>query len=132
VTIGEYVRKHRPNGRIKRLASGSWIYGNFKKWIGSPQKNMAWEYLKRTREDLFQVKNPDKRALEELYIAEGSDWFWWYDEFGTELNFIFDELFRLHLANIYKIIGKKAPAYIKESICGKNIGSTSGSAMAGN
>ena len=66
----------------------------------------------------MSLKNPPKEALEELYIAEGSDWFWWYDEFGSELNFVFDELFRTHLANIYKLIGREAPQSLKEPMFG--------------
>jgi alpha-amylase/alpha-mannosidase (GH57 family) len=109
VTIGEYMASHEKKRKIKKLASGSWINANFRKWIGSPQKNRAWELLKKAREDLLSLQDPPKEALEELYIAEGSDWFWWYDEFGCELNHIFDDLFRMHLANIYKLTGKQVP-----------------------
>ncbi len=122
VTLGDYLRTHGKK-RIKRLKSGSWINRDFSKWIGSPQKNRAWELLKKTREDMFASGRPDKAALEELYIAESSDWFWWYDEFGTELNFIFDDLFRMHLANIYRIMKKEVPDYLKVPICGKKTGS---------
>lgn len=116
VTIGEYLSKNKERGVIENLYSGSWIDRNFRKWKGSPQKDKAWEYLKKTREDLFSSGQVTEEALEELYIAEGSDWFWWYDEFGTELNFIFDELFRLHLSNVYRLIGKDVPHYLDEAI----------------
>ncbi|MGB3113204.1 MAG: glycoside hydrolase family 57 protein, partial [Candidatus Omnitrophota bacterium] len=109
VTIGEYLESHKERIKIKKLAPGSWINRNFDKWIGSPQKNMAWECLKKTREYLFSLGRPPREALEELYIAEGSDWFWWYDEFGSEVNFVFDDLFRMHLANVYRLTGKEVP-----------------------
>ncbi|HNX90682.1 MAG TPA: hypothetical protein PKG81_02370, partial [Candidatus Omnitrophota bacterium] len=121
VTIGDYLERHKHRVEIKELYSGSWINHDFKKWIGSEQKNKAWSYLERVRKDLFSFSKQDKRSLEELYISESSDWFWWYDEFGTELNFVFDDLFRMHLANIYKINGKKVPAFVEEPIYDKGL-----------
>lgn len=105
--------------RIDELYSGSWIDRNFNKWIGSPQKNKAWEYLEKARKELVTSGKASDEALEELYIAEGSDWFWWYDDFGTELNHIFDTLFRLHLRNIYELIGREAPYYLYEPVPGE-------------
>jgi starch synthase len=102
--------------QIPELYSGSWINRNFKKWSGSPQKDRAWEYLAKARKELFSEKDPPPEAIEELYIAEGSDWFWWYDEFGTELNLVFDELFRMHLANIYRLIGREVPHYLEQAM----------------
>lgn len=114
VTFSEALESSSERTHIPELYSGSWIDRNFRKWMGSAQKDRAWEYLAKARKELFSVKNPPAEALEELYIAEGSDWFWWYDEFGTELNFVFDELFRLHLSNIYALIGRPAPHYLEE------------------
>jgi len=116
VTIGRYLGTHKERKKINRLFSGSWIDHSFRKWIGSAQKDKAWEYLDKAREDLFAFDPKNKKALEELYIAEGSDWFWWYDDFGSELNFIFDDLFRMHLANIYTLMGKDVPYYLAEPI----------------
>ena len=117
VTIGGFLGKKRERGRIERLYAGSWIDRNFRKWIGSPQKNKAWDYLSRARKEIFShEEKPSPELLEELYIAEGSDWFWWYDDFGSELNFVFDDLFRLHLSNIYKMMGREVPHYLGEPI----------------
>ncbi len=116
VTIGGYLASHKKRKIIKRLASGSWINRSFRKWIGLPQKNLAWNYLARARKKLFSSGRPCADALEELYIAEGSDWFWWYDEFGTELNFVFDDLFRMHLANAFRLEGRKVPDYLRRPI----------------
>ena len=39
-------------------------------------------------------------AREEVLIAEGSDWFWWYGDDHSSLNEAeFDDLFRRHLRN---------------------------------
>ena len=112
VTVGGFLSSCKDKKDIDNLYSGSWIDRNFRKWIGSPQKNQAWEYLEVARKDLFAAGPPSKEALEELYIAEGSDWFWWYDDFGTELNFIFDDLFRLHLRNMYTLEKREVPGYL--------------------
>ncbi|MBI5682534.1 MAG: hypothetical protein HZC45_05140 [Deltaproteobacteria bacterium] len=51
-----------------------------------------------------------KEAWEEIYTAEGSDWFWWYGEEHSSMNDIeFDELFRKHLKKLYMLIGKEPP-----------------------
>ena len=118
VTIGGYLGEHKKRLKIKHLASGSWIDHDFSKWRGSPQKDKAWEYLKKAREDMFSSGNTAENALEELYIAESSDWFWWYDEFGTELNFIFDDLFRMHLKNMYRLTGRDVPDHLNKPVAG--------------
>jgi hypothetical protein len=56
--------------------------------------------------------DPDKlaKAWEEIYIAEGSDWCWWYgDDHHSENDEEFDLLFRTHLMNVYRIIGLDIP-----------------------
>ncbi len=57
------------------------------------------------------------QAWQELFIAEGSDWFWWYGpEFGSAQDKLFDRLFRTHLQNIYALLGEPAPANLNEPI----------------
>ena len=49
-------------------------------------------------------------AFEELLIAEGSDWNWWYGPEHQSANRIeFDQLYRSHLANVYRFLGKEPP-----------------------
>jgi hypothetical protein len=56
--------------------------------------------------------------MNEIYAAEGSDWFWWYgDDFVTDNDLIFDELFRTHLQNVYNICGVPVPDVLKTTIC---------------
>jgi alpha-amylase/alpha-mannosidase (GH57 family) len=116
-TVNDYLRTHPPKAEIKRLACGSWIYANFSKWIGDPYKNKAWEYLAKAREELESSKlqapsSKPELAYKQIYIAEGSDWFWWYGENHAD----FDELFRTHLANFYTIIQKDIPDYLKRPL----------------
>ena len=50
------------------------------------------------------------RAWEEMLIAEGSDWFWWYgDDHSSDHDLVFDELFRRHVRNIYRALGQPVP-----------------------
>ncbi|HNX81617.1 MAG TPA: glycoside hydrolase family 57 protein [Candidatus Omnitrophota bacterium] len=121
VTVSEYLREHPPVRQIKHLAAGSWIYSEFGKWIGNPQKVRAWEYLARARAELQKIMETDRRnelkdtmdlIWKQMYICEGSDWYWWYGD--GEMNF--DKLFRTHLSNFYTLIGKEIPDYLKSPI----------------
>ena len=56
-------------------------------------------------------------AYEELLVAEGSDWMWWFgNDFCSDSDAIFDSLFRQHIANIYYLIGLPAPEELSEPI----------------
>ena len=115
-TIRDYLKRHPAQYEIKRLAAGSWIYGEFGKWIGNPYKVKAWEWLAHARSELEGAKLPlFKRALawKQMYILEGSDWFWWY---GEDPHGGFDRLYRAHLSNLYSIIGKDPPDYLKSPL----------------
>jgi alpha-amylase/alpha-mannosidase (GH57 family) len=58
-----------------------------------------------------------RRAWEELYIAEGSDWFWWYgDDHRSAQDELFDYLFRKHLQNVYILLGDQPPAELARPI----------------
>ena len=57
------------------------------------------------------------RAWEELYIAEGSDWFWWFgDSHSSAQDGLFDRLFRKHLQNVYLILGEQPPTELARPI----------------
>ncbi len=96
---------------IEKIASGSWIYGNFSTWMGHHEKNKAWELLYDTIENFESNKKELKdetidEIRREIHIAEGSDWFWWYgDDHYTEQADTLDYLFRKHLINVYKKLG---------------------------
>ena len=100
VTVNEYLGMDPQKAKLSSIASGSWVNGDFSKWIGNPVKNKAWAYLLDARKVLERMDRPSDLALKQLYILEGSDWFWWYGDGQKQ----FDELFRMHLKNFYKII----------------------------
>ncbi len=103
---------------IETLWAGSWIDGTFSTWIGEEEENLAWEYLLRTREALQDAEPglaPEvlEQTLELMYIAEGSDWFWWYgadQNSGADENF--DRQFRSYLEQIFLTIGAEVPDFV--------------------
>ncbi len=112
-TISEYLKNNPAKSEIKYLSAGSWIYGEFGKWIGNPYKVKAWEWLAQARKAIKETQNPKELAWKQMYILEGSDWFWW---FGEDPDGAFDRLFRLHLTNFYKLIDKEPPAYLSKPL----------------
>ena len=118
ITVSEYLNTYDRGEPLPRLHAGSWINANFRVWIGHDEDNRAWDYLTETREDLevYQKMNPSKNiseAWKSIYVAEGSDWNWWYgDEHTTETQNDFDELFRLNLVKVYKEMGKEIPQHL--------------------
>jgi alpha-amylase/alpha-mannosidase (GH57 family) len=140
VSLGSYLERHPPRDTLPHLFAGSWINHNFAIWIGHEEDNTAWDALHRAREHLkqrsaeFGVGRSDsgtallrgagaelaervRRAWEEIYIAEGSDWFWWYgDDHSSAQDALFDYLFRKHLQNAYVILGDTPPADLARPI----------------
>ena len=118
VSVSEFLVLSPPQEILENLHTGSWIDQNFRIWIGSPEDNRAWGLLKKTR-SLLEAEtihganhSPETKemAWEEIYIAEGSDWFWWFgDDFHSVNKPEFDRLFRWHLRKVYALLGKEIP-----------------------
>src|SRR6266446_4223365 len=127
VTVSEAIARHRTVSPLKSLAPGSWINANFNVWIGAPEDNRAWEYLHHAREFYAQHAahaSEAQRALafEEILIAEGSDWNWWYGpEHHSANDRDFDELYRKHLSNVYQALGASPPDYLSQPITGGEV-----------
>src|SRR5579864_929424 len=107
---------------LDRIFPGSWINANFDIWIGAEEDNQAWERLLEARRfyDLKKDTVPEagrKLAFEELLVAEGSDWNWWYGpEHGSDNRAEFDQLYRDHLSNVYRALGLVPPEALSRSI----------------
>jgi Glycosyl hydrolase family 57 len=104
-----------PTRPLPSIFPGSWINGDFYIWIGHRDDHRAWDQLSAARaafderSTLAPAADRD-RALEELLIAEGSDWFWWYgDDHSSDHDAEFDDLFRRHLRNAYGALGLAVP-----------------------
>jgi alpha-amylase/alpha-mannosidase (GH57 family) len=122
LTISEAIARQRNPAALKSLVPGSWINANFNVWIGAAEDNRSWDYLHNARE--FYAQNaakasPEQRklAFEEILIAEGSDWNWWYGpEHHSANDRDFDELYRKHLSNVYQALGAMPPDYLVQPI----------------
>lgn len=121
--------------KITSLASGSWIKGNFRIWIGGDEENSAWSMLRMTRLSLSQleteIEHESDEAIKSLkmqklnnafkyyYRAQASDWFWWYgDIFTSNDDKYFDTLFRSNLISVYQALGKDVPPSLLVSLTG--------------
>jgi len=124
VTVSEAIDRHRDIPHLGSLCPGSWINANFDVWIGAPEDNKAWDYLAAARSFYAQaapLASAEKRqlAFEEILIAEGSDWNWWYGpEHHSANDRDFDELYRKHLSNVYTTLGAEPPVYLAQPIAG--------------
>lgn len=110
------------------LFPGSWIGGRLDTWIGEPEENLGWLYLKTARDQMEAAKallepligmpasylTPPVdgtaselawwRAWRNVLSAEGSDWFWWYGSDQTSAggnDAPFDDIFRAQLVAAY-------------------------------
>jgi hypothetical protein len=122
VTVSEAVARQSQFPRLNSLVPGSWINANFNVWIGAPEDNRAWDYLNSARDFYARTaagasESARRLALEEVLIAEGSDWNWWYGpEHHSANDRDFDELYRKHLSNIYQALGAAPPDYLAQPI----------------
>jgi hypothetical protein len=123
VTASASLDRHSA-GQLRTLHSGSWISASFRIWIGSAAKNRGWELLIATRAAFAAaVASPQvtaeaaaaaRRALDR---AEGSDWFWWYgDDFDSQMDEEFDQLFRGHCSSVYTALGLRPPLALEEPV----------------
>ena len=125
VTVTEAIARHKNVSHLKSLVPGSWINANFNVWIGAPEDNKAWDYLYHAR-NFFEQAAPiatekqRRLAFDEIMIAEGSDWNWWYGpEHHSANDRDFDELYRKHLSNVYQALGGTPPDYLAQPITGE-------------
>jgi alpha-amylase/alpha-mannosidase (GH57 family) len=101
-----------PSEELTGIFPGSWIDANFSIWIGHADDQRAWSQLADARDalDFGGAAEGAAAAREEVLIAEGSDWFWWYgDDHSSAHDAEFDDLFRRHLRNVYRLLNRPVP-----------------------
>jgi alpha-amylase/alpha-mannosidase (GH57 family) len=121
VTFSKALQSTNYTSDLPKIPTGSWIDGTFNIWIGHEEDRAAWQMLARAR-NLWQIRHDQsakagsplppalERAREHLFVAEGSDWCWWYgDDHFTPHGPEFDRLFRNHLKAAYREMGETAP-----------------------
>jgi hypothetical protein len=120
ITVHDAFLKMTPEPLLN-IFPGSWISANFDVWIGAEEDNKAWRLLlgaRRAIDEATGVSAPQHAlAMEEIMIAEGSDWNWWYGpEHHSENREEFDQIYREHLANVYRALGIATPPELSQSI----------------
>jgi len=109
---------------LPQVAAGSWVYGTFSTWIGSKDKNLAWDLLcaaKKTYDSVVSqhtlTADQLKACERQLAICEGSDWFWWFGDYNSSDSVAsFDQLYRRNLINLYKLLGQPVPEILHQKI----------------
>lgn len=117
VAMAEAQKEGIPVGTLSDVAAGSWVYGTFSTWIGIAEKNLAWDLLceaKNAYDKTMQTgrlsKEQRKDCERQLSICEGSDWFWWFGDYNSSVSVAsFDQLYRLNLKNLYRLLGLSIP-----------------------
>ncbi|MCX5799817.1 MAG: glycoside hydrolase family 57 protein [Candidatus Eisenbacteria bacterium] len=127
-TISEYLERFPASRKLEAVPAGSWIDSNFRIWVGHVEDNIAWDLLADARNALndyaqchasLEESEPVKAAWREIYIAEGSDWFWWYGDDNTSaFDLQFDALFRSHLIKVYELLGLEVPSQLYSPVIG--------------
>ncbi len=120
ITVSEALRRI-PSEPLTHIFPGSWINASFDIWIGAEEDNASWRLLLDARRavDLAEhaTESQKQRALEEIFIAEGSDWNWWYGPEHESANAVeFDQIYREHLANVYRALGVPTPPELSHPI----------------
>ncbi len=114
----------RVAGELNYLVAGSWVYGTFSTWIGSLEKNHAWDLLCSAKHsfDLVMAGNSldegeKARATRQLATCEGSDWFWWFGDYNPQHSVeSFDKLYRENLSNLYRLLKLPVPDDLRRPI----------------
>jgi alpha-amylase/alpha-mannosidase (GH57 family) len=116
----DYARAHR----LDTVVAGSWVYGNFSTWIGSPEKNHAWDLLCVAKQSFDMVMSSGRlsqaeqeAAERQLCSCESSDWFWWFGDYNPSQSVAsFDRLFRHNLTELYRLLRLSPPMSLLEPI----------------
>ncbi len=124
-TFSRFQQERQPRpAHEARVVAGSWVYGTFSTWIGDSDKNRGWNLLVEAKQAFdARVASGElsgdalRKAQEQLAICEGSDWFWWFGDYNpSETVGQFEQLFRMHLVNLYQLLGVEPPPNLAEVV----------------
>ncbi len=123
-TFSESLEDNVEPAELPKLVAGSWVYGSFSTWIGDPDKNRGWDLLSEAKHVFDKVmlekefdSETELALLRQLAICEGSDWFWWFGDYNSADSVSdFERLFRLHLSNLYQMLGEEVPQNLSQTV----------------
>lgn len=120
--VCDFLEEFPPTQTLPKLFTGSWINHDFSIWIGHKEDNQSWEYLFEVREAVEAHIEKNRGTLteqqiatawKEIFIAEGSDWNWWYgDDHSSGIDEEFDQLYRDHLMSACQSVGLAPPSFL--------------------
>jgi len=129
VTPSEYLELFPEQRELDYLFPGAWFSPNYDTWIGESEETQAWNYLGKVRDflakyDVGHTRQASPEAITQaqdyMYLAEGSDWFWWYgSDQDSGVDEYFDTGFRALLAKVYESLGEPVPTFVNVPIIPK-------------
>jgi alpha-amylase/alpha-mannosidase (GH57 family) len=136
-TFAQLLDEKREAAALPALVAGSWVFGNLATWIGSHDKNRAWDLLCAAKRSFDAViasgglSGPEaERATRQLADCEASDWCWWFGDYNPAQSVIaFDKLYRAKLAHLYALLKLPAPRELEVPISVGKAGSEVTNAM---
>jgi alpha-amylase/alpha-mannosidase (GH57 family) len=136
-TFAQLLDEKRETAALPTLVAGSWVYGNLATWIGSHDKNLAWDLLCVAKRNFDSViaggrlsAEETKQAARQLADCEASDWCWWFGDYNpAESVMAFDDLYRQKLANLYRLLKLPVPAVLDVPISRGRVDSEATNAM---
>lgn len=130
ITYRDYLKLSQARADVAKarclsgIVAGSWVYGDFSTWIGSKDKNRAWDLLCVAKQSYDMVMASGRlsegeqiAAEKQLFSCESSDWFWWFGDYNPSHAVVsFDRLFRHNLTELYHLLKLPAPQNLSEPI----------------
>jgi len=123
-TFSDCLSNGMETADLPKLVAGSWVYGTFSTWMGNKDKNHGWDLLCAAKHAYDETmsegklsKEDGERATWQLAACEGSDWCWWFGDYNpSESVGDFERLYRLHLSNLYRFLGREPPQNLAQVI----------------
>jgi alpha-amylase/alpha-mannosidase (GH57 family) len=136
-TYSDYLDQHTQSTVLSEMVGGSWVYGTFSTWIGSDDKNRAWDMLVEAKKMYDRVLASGRLTADQLHraeiqlaICEGSDWFWWFGDYNpADSVSAFDQQYRLHLSNLFDLLGEQPPEYLSHAFSHGSMAPAAGGVM---
>lgn len=122
ITPSEYLELYPDQRTLDNLFPAAWFSANYDTWYGEEEEAEAWNLLGRVRLDLAKAESGEidapeadfDKAYDFMYLAEGSDWFWWYgSDQDSGQDAYFDQGYRQLLKNVYLSLGLEAPSFLE-------------------
>ncbi|MBC8008260.1 MAG: glycoside hydrolase [Prolixibacteraceae bacterium] len=123
-TFAQLLDEQRKPAELPALVAGSWVYGNLATWIGSHDKNRAWDLLCAAKHSFDASiatgrlnSQETEQATRQLADCEASDWCWWFGDYNpAESVMAFDELYRGKLSHLYRLLKLPVPVELDNPI----------------